>query len=451
MNIICSICYCSISFFIVISSSLSTYAADTLDTSQTFIDNGSTIISSGGSFELGFFSPDDSKNRYVGIWYKKVTVRTVVWVANRDNPLIDRSGMLRVMHPGVVVLLNATSATSIWCTNTSSSVQNPVAQLLDTGNLVVRDANNDSLESLLWQSFSYPTDTLLPAMKLGRNLITGQEVYIRSWKSSGDPASGDYTFHCDPTGYPQNVLKQGTSVRFKTGPWNGLRFSGSKNLRNNTIFTFSMDINKNEVHYHYELLNNSLITRFTVSDTGVAQRWYWDIQSWSLYLSLPGDYCDVYNRCGAYANCDTENPNFCSCLNKFQPTDSQGWSRGDWSNGCLRRRPLNCQDGDAFIMYPGLKLPDSQNSWFNNTMNLKECKEECSKNCSCMAYASLDISGGGNGKGCLLWFGDLVNMREMSHGQNIYIRISSSELGKILCMLTDTQCCIMEVVVEVEN
>ncbi|KAH6835700.1 S-locus lectin protein kinase family protein [Perilla frutescens var. hirtella] len=420
---------CCISLFIVISSLLSTHATDTIDTSQIFADNGNTIISSGGSFELGFFSPENSKLRYVGIWYKKITVRTVVWVANRDNPVRDRSGWMRVVEPGHLVLLNGTNST-IWSTNTSSIVQkNPVAQLLDTGNLVVRDANDDSLESFLWQSFSYPTDTLLPQMKLGRNFITGEEVYIRSWKNSGDPASGNYTYHCDPAGYPQNVLKQETSFRFKTGPWNGLRFSGSKNLRNNTIFTFSMDINKNEVRYHYELLNDSLITRFTVSETGVAQRWFWDYQSWTLYLSLPGDYCDFYNRCGAHGNCDIENSGFCACLDKFQPKDPRGWTSGDSSNGCIRRRPLNCGNGDAFFRYSGIKLPDTQHSWFDNSLSLKECKEVCSKNCSCTAYSSLDISRSRNGNGCLLWFGDLVNMRVMSPGQEIYIRIASSELG----------------------
>ncbi|KAG8386240.1 hypothetical protein BUALT_Bualt03G0128300 [Buddleja alternifolia] len=44
-----------------------------------------------------------------------------------------------------------------------------------------------------------------------------------------------------------------------------------------------------------------------------------------------------------------------------------------------------------------------------------------------MAYASLDISRGENG--CLLWFDDLVDIKELSaQGQDIYIRMASSEL-----------------------
>lgn len=84
-----------ISLFLMIASfSSSTYAIPTIATSQIFSDNGDTLISSAGRFELGFFTPKDSHNRYVGIWYKNITPMTVVWVANHENPLTDTSGML---------------------------------------------------------------------------------------------------------------------------------------------------------------------------------------------------------------------------------------------------------------------------------------------------------------------------------------------------------------------
>lgn len=51
------------------------------------IRDGETIKSAGRIFELGFFSPNNSVNRYVGIWYHKIPVQTVVWDANAENPL----------------------------------------------------------------------------------------------------------------------------------------------------------------------------------------------------------------------------------------------------------------------------------------------------------------------------------------------------------------------------
>ncbi|KAH6795740.1 hypothetical protein C2S51_036726 [Perilla frutescens var. frutescens] len=412
------------------NSFLSTYANSTLNTSQIFRDNGDTLISSNGNFELGFYSPDNSKNRYVGIWYKKITVKTVVWVANRNNPLIDTSGLLRVIEPGLLVLLNSTNGTIIWSTNTSRSVQTPVARLLDSGNLVVKDANDDNLDNFLWQSFNYPTDTILPGMKLGRNFVTGIEVYTTSPKNDGgDPASGDYTYHCDPTGYPQNEIKKGDAVTYRTGPWNGKGFSGTPNLQKNSIFTYDVVINEREVYYHYDLINDSVITRATISASGVGYRWIWveRTQEWNSYLTIPVDNCDVYNGCGPYGTCNIKNSPSCGCLDRFKPKDPQGWERGDWSNGCNRSTPLNCEKGDGFLKYSGVKLPDTRSSRYNTSMSLEECKAVCLKDCSCMAYSSLDISRGNNG--CLLWFGDLVDMREISPGQDIYIRMASSELG----------------------
>ncbi|KAK8706115.1 hypothetical protein V6N13_049692 [Hibiscus sabdariffa] len=45
---------------------------------------------------MGFFSPRYSKGRYLGIWYKKVSTGTVVWVAKREASVSDASGVLRM-------------------------------------------------------------------------------------------------------------------------------------------------------------------------------------------------------------------------------------------------------------------------------------------------------------------------------------------------------------------
>ncbi|KAL3503320.1 hypothetical protein ACH5RR_037769, partial [Cinchona calisaya] len=397
---------------------------DTLTATQ-FIKDGETIISAGGSFELGFFSPSLSTNRYVGIWYKKISIPTVVWVANREVPLTSTSGVLEVIKPGLLVLRNDTNNT-IWSSNSSTSVPNPVLQLLETGNLVVKDGNQEDPEMFQWQSFDYPTDTFLPGMKLGHNFVTGLEVYISSWKSFEDPAPGKYTYHCDPTGYPQNFVKMGSSLQFRTGPWNGLGFSGVPSLQRNPIFSYEVVMNSKEVYYTYKLLG-STSTRFTLSPTGVGQRWTWDNQtgSWIIYLSAPNDNCDSYGLCGAYGGCDTENSQICGCLDKFSPKYPDKWANRDWSNGCIRNVALDCQSGDGFTKYSGFKLPDTHNSSYNTNTSLEECRRICLKNCSCTAYSTLDIS---SGSGCLFWFGDLIDMKVISAaGQDIYIRMASSE------------------------
>ncbi|KAK4714811.1 hypothetical protein R3W88_020718 [Solanum pinnatisectum] len=206
-----------------------------------------------------------------GIWYKNISVRTVVWVANREAPLTSESGILKVIEQGILVLLNGTNSL-VWSTNTSRSVQNPVAQLLDSGNLVVKQAGDDNSGNFLWQSFDHPSDTLLPGMKLGWNFVTGREVYLSSWKNEEDPAPGDYTYHCDPSGYPQNILKKGSDVVYRSGPWNGLHFSGAISSRDSPLYTFGIFSSKTEVYFGFNL-TSSVITRLTLSQNGALQRW----------------------------------------------------------------------------------------------------------------------------------------------------------------------------------
>jgi hypothetical protein len=162
------ISYCSLVFLSGFSD-----AVDSITQSQ-FLIEGMTLVSKNESFVLGFFSPGNFTNRYWGIWYNQNPVTKVVWVANRSNPIKDMSGMLMVDSSGSLVLLNLNS-TIAWSTNSTKHVSNPILQLLDSGNLVVRDEKEENPENYLWQSFDYPCDTLLPGMKLGWDLSTGLE------------------------------------------------------------------------------------------------------------------------------------------------------------------------------------------------------------------------------------------------------------------------------------
>ncbi|CAL5341850.1 unnamed protein product [Camellia sinensis] len=415
------------SLFSIITTSK---ALDTITKTQ-FITFNNTIVSPSESFEMGFFTPGNSKNWYIAIWYKKIASGTIVWVANRDNPLPNSSGVLKLIDPGILVLLSSTNNT-VWSTNTSRSTRNPVARLLDSGNLIIQDPNDHNPENFLWQSFDYPCDTLLPGMKIGKNLVTGREWHMSSWKSKDDPAQGDYTYWLDLRGYPQIFVSKGSVVLFRAGPWNGLRFTGTGTvLTKNPIFKFGMYFEKDEIYYRYDLLNSSVASRFILTPNGFAQRWTWINQKkgWVLYVNAPTTVsCNSYNLCGAYGSCDVDKSPVCGCLSKFVPKNLKDWNMTNWSGGCVRRTVLDCKNGDGFLQYSGVKLPDTRSSWYNRTMTLGECREVCLKNCSCMAYTSLDIRGGGSG--CLLWFDELVDIRLFNEGggQDIYVRMASSEL-----------------------
>ncbi|CAM8918467.1 unnamed protein product [Rhodiola kirilowii] len=180
----------------IISTSLALFrrlclASDTISANQS-LTISERLVSQNGEFELGFFNPGYLNHWYVGIWYRNIPSWTIVWVANRDDPVNGPNGMLRIAD-NKLVIYDSVNNEQVWSSNGSSNINmtNPVAKILDTGNFVLKEAA--AAESVyVWQSFDYPTDTLLPDMKLGWDSLTGIDRYLRSWKSADDPSSGKY-------------------------------------------------------------------------------------------------------------------------------------------------------------------------------------------------------------------------------------------------------------------
>lgn len=400
-------------------------ARDSLTSTASLLD-GQTLVSAGGIFELGFFRPGNSPNRYLGIYYKKIPVRTIVWVANRAGPLTDSNGVLKISNDGSLVLLNG-EAKVLWTSGSTavSACSNPVAQLLDSGNFVLK-----AEESFAWQSFDYPSDTLLPGMKLGWNLKTGLNRYINSWKSSDDPSPGRYSFKMDPRGSPELFLYEESKKIHASGPWNGLQFSGVPQLKPDEFFSFSFVSNEDEVYYTYELNKGSnIVSRLVMNTSGQLQRFVWldGVQAWSVFWWDPKDQCDYYAVCGPFGFCNSNQSPICSCLKGFQPKSPLEWYLRDGSNGCVRITPLDCK-GDGFLTMSNMKLPDTTGATVDKSMSLDQCRESCLKNCSCKAYASANISGGETG--CIIWATDLIDLKKfVDGGQNLHVRLAASELG----------------------
>ncbi|KAI3817673.1 hypothetical protein L1987_11469 [Smallanthus sonchifolius] len=408
-------------------------ALDTLYANQP-IQDGKTIVSTGNTFELGFFSLGKSKNRYLGIWYKKISICTVVWVANRETPITDKSGLFKVSSNGNLEILSGGN-TMVWSSmsTVSGGSNSPVVvvELLDNANLVVWEMDKDNnSKNLIWQSFDHPCDTLLPGMKLGKDLVTGLERYVTSWKSPDDPSIGAYRNILNTNGYPQIFGWQDQVLISRLGPWNGLSFSGFPIDQANPIYSSEFVVNENEIYHKYEL-KSSVVQRLVLTWDGRTRimQWIERIQEWIVYGDFKVDNCDMFAVCGPYGSCSINKHPPCTCMEGFEPRNPEEWVASDWSSGCERKTPLNCGDvnGDGFRKITGIKVPDTRRSWYNASMTLGECEMACRMNCSCMAYANLNISNGGSG--CLLWFDKLMDIRDYDEDHNIYIRMAASELA----------------------
>jgi len=76
-------------------------AADTLYQGGDSLNSSNTLVSKNGLFTLGFTRLDSAESNatYMGIWYNNDKSHPF-WLANRDKPIADNSGVLAIDGSG---------------------------------------------------------------------------------------------------------------------------------------------------------------------------------------------------------------------------------------------------------------------------------------------------------------------------------------------------------------
>lgn len=385
------------------------------------------MVSKGGNFELGFFTPGNSHKYYIGIWYKKVSTQTVVWVANRERPVFSTSSSeLKLSNDGNLVLIH--SEAIIWSSNSTFTASNTtVAVLLDDGNLVLKD---DYSSHVFWQSFDHPTDTWLPGATLVYDKFGREGRPLTSWRNSEDPSPGLFSADVSPEGAMHFSLLTNRSERYwPSGSQDTvtLFFTGTPEMHSLYSFRYVADVNTS--YMTYVVQNSSVIANFMLDFTGQMKRWLWNngTQQWLLHCIFPNDPCQVYALCGPFSSCSNYSSPSCECLQGFEPLSIEEWSLGDHTRGCARQAPLLCGENDGFVQLSSVQLPASPESLAVGSA--KECEAICLNDCSCVAY-SFD-------SGCLIWKGEILNLKNLSDGLTsgggsgvLHLRLAASELAR---------------------
>ncbi|KAF7127048.1 hypothetical protein RHSIM_Rhsim11G0081400 [Rhododendron simsii] len=367
---------------------------DTLTPNQSIID-GNVLVSCGGTFALGFFRPGNSSRTYVGIWYNKISEQTFIWVANRDRPINGTFGVLSLNRDGNLVIYDNIRNFTVWHTNVSAVAYS--AQLLDSGNLVLCQGDGGS-GGIVWQSFDHPTNTLLPHMKLGWDRRMGLERFLTSWKSTDDPSTGEYSLRLELNEWPQLILFKGASSPVWRLPTRLKRTRSAKAEDTaGSKFNVTLVNNLDEVYTSYTPINASNLSAMFVDELGTLKMETW-VGKWVKFYAVLGDQCVAYGRCGAYGYCDPNNgQDFeCTCLPGYEPRSTEEWNLRDASGGCIKKREelSMCGNGEGFVNVANAKIPDTSKAHVWMSLSMHECKDECLRNCSCLAYTSAARSKG---------------------------------------------------------
>ncbi|KAJ0076320.1 hypothetical protein Patl1_34170 [Pistacia atlantica] len=221
----------------------------------------------------------------------------------------------------------------------SAGVRNKSATLLKSGNLVLHEVNsNVSIRRLLWKSFDYPTDTLLPGMKLGINLQTGHKWFLQSWITEDSPAQGSFTLGMDSNNTSKLVIW-----------WRGeVYWTGELSLNEQSMSSNSWTIS----NFEFRLVANEQEKYLTLFSTG-----------------YPDDILKIQ-------------PNVSSQIQEL--VDSGLVS----SEKVYQKDPICRRDAPFFESRYGLMSRDGFKFTESENMSYIDCELKCWNNCSCAAYST---------------------------------------------------------------
>ncbi|XP_059285349.1 receptor-like serine/threonine-protein kinase SD1-8 [Lycium ferocissimum] len=386
------------------------------------ITGNETLVSTGESFALGFFTPGNSTNSYLGIWYNTIPEQNVIWVANRESPIPQNSTVVFTIGIDGNFVIVDEKGKLIWSSNVTSTTgeletsNSTVGALLDNGNLVLKHG-----ESNIWASFEHPTNTLMPRMKIRYNRKTGKQTVINSWTSKEDPRPGNFSFGVDPEGHDHYFIWNHSSIYY--------RFGREDEFPRRTLLgvTWHADYvsNRDEISLTFDQNKGPLIIRVVLDPSGhfLVQLTIQNNSNWVTTIREPQVECAVYAYCGPFGSCGILSGQ-CNCLPGFEPRFSEYSENEKWNEVCMRKVALECDGGDGFLKRENMKLPDHAISIGN--MSSKDCETRCIRNCSCSAYAYSNSN-------CLIWFGDLLDLADnFNDSRALYVRVH----GSLLSMFT---------------
>jgi hypothetical protein len=376
-----------------------TNAKITVGDSLSTTDN-SSWVSPSGDFAFGFRQLNSPDFFLLSIWYNKIPDRTIVWHANGDKPAPRGSKVDLTAARGLV--LTGPQGEKLW-SSSDQSLTSAVAYgvMNDTGNFVLEDRNF----SKLWESFQYPTDTMLPTQIMERGGILSSRqsetsfskgrFQLRFLQEAGilvlntinlptvDP-NGPY-YQINSTAGDLNTSNSGKQLVFNASNYIYILRENDERI---TVADGNI-LNGNNQYFRVTLNFDGIFTLYFHPKTSGGN------ESWTAIWSVPDNICQdnpgesMTGVCGYNSVCkiNQDKRPTCECPTGYSlldPNDPYGSCKPDFIQGCNEDELSSKQDD----MYRVEVLADT--NWpFSDYMKLpdfteEKCKNSCLQDCMCV-------------------------------------------------------------------
>ncbi|KAL8529121.1 hypothetical protein ACS0TY_006549 [Phlomoides rotata] len=347
-------------------------------------DSSSNWLSENGVFSFGFLEIDGDEY-VVGIKYNlgNKSVNLPVWTVG-GGLRVPVTSTFRVAMDGRLILMNNLSRVTLWSSNTSSlGVQK--ASLLDNGNLVLLGSKDE----VVWQSFDYPTNTLLPnqSIRYPKNLRALSTSPILSYYNLVINHLGELALV-----WEHNVTYWSSHISCNEARFDSSGVLGLYDDRNKVVWSISpKDYGDPSVTLRHLRIDRDGNLRIYSWDSGS--------RAWKAVWQAVEDQCDVFGSCGLYSICgyNLSGP-VCDCL--FSGSPELGFSGSGIdsvaSSGCKRMTDLgNCRMHTSMLVLSQTVLYGLYPS-HDVEMSLSEtdCKGYCSNDTTCIAATSMNDGSG---------------------------------------------------------
>ncbi|KAK0601716.1 hypothetical protein LWI29_026841 [Acer saccharum] len=374
-------------YFIIFFVLLSTSSLATAQQRQSSnISRGSSLtpaktpswLSSSGLYAFGFYQRGNG-GYAVGVFLAGIPEKTVVWTSRRDDPPVSANTTLLFTAAEGRLVLQTAQGQDTYIADIAQMAS--YASMLDTGNFVLYNSDGD----ILWQSFKYPTNTLLPTQTLSA------EMELFSSVSETDQSTGFFRL---------KMQSNGNLVQFPKGTPNTSPYAYWQTKAYGKGVALNLDVDGNlyllsATSFKLENLTSGVnktrgtIFMMRIDSDGLFQLYshrVGDSNRWSVVWNSTDDRCHPKGLCGLNSFCFLNDlVTGCRCLPGFALVNQD-----NRNSDCER----NFTSGSCKSKGKKYTLEELNNtSWEEVSYSVlsQTSKEDCSQSCliDCNCEAAL--------------------------------------------------------------